>query len=91
MAFIFTLILFAVFFVLNEFLKPKNDQEQGRAGLGDFRFPTATEGRPVPIIWGTVKLAGPNVIWYGDLSQIPITTEVKTGIVSSDTVTTGFA
>lgn len=90
MAFLFTLILFAVFFVLNEFLKPKTQEEQNRVGLEDFRFPTATEGRPVPLVWGTVRIQGPNVIWYGDLSQEAITKEVKTGIFSSDTVTTGY-
>jgi len=90
MAFLLTLLLFAVFFVLSELLKPKNDQEQGRAGLGDFNFPTASESRPVPLIWGTVRIKGPNVVWYGDLTQEAITEKVKTGIFSSDLVTRGF-
>lgn len=91
MGFLFTLLLTAVFFVLSEILKPKPSNESARpADLGDFNFPTATEGRPVPLIWGTVKLSGPNVIWYGDLRQRAIKEKVKTGLFSSSSVTTGF-
>ena len=88
----FTLLILAVvFFVLSEFLKPKPKIENARpAGLGDFKFPTATEGRPVPIIWGTVKQEGPNVVWYGDLRSVPIVEKVKTGLFSSKKVTKGY-
>lgn len=91
MGFFITLILFAATFVLSEFLKPKPNIENARpSGLGDFNFPTATEERFVPIIWGTVKLEGPNVIWYGDLRQRAITESVKTGLFSSESVTRGY-
>lgn len=90
-AFIETLILFVVFLVLSEILKPKPKIENARpAGLGDFKFPTATEGRPVSLIWGTVKVEGPNVVWYGDLRQQAITEKVKTGLFSSTRVTKGY-
>jgi len=46
------------------------------SGLDDFQVPTATEGRPVPIIVGKVKMAGPNVAWYGDLLTEAITDKV---------------
>jgi hypothetical protein len=85
------LILSAASLALSEILKPKPNLENARpAGLGDFRFPTAVEGRPVPIIWGTVKLAGPNVVWYGDLKQYPIREKVKTGLFSSKRITVGY-
>ena len=91
MGFVVTLILYAVFLLLSELLKPKSDQEQRRpADLGDFSFPTATEGRPIPIIWGTCKVAGPNVVWYGDLRQEAIIEKVKTGIFSSKKVVKGY-
>ncbi len=45
------------------------------AGLSDINVPTAEPGRPVPIIFGTVIIKDPNVVWYGDLS----TTEIKKG------------
>lgn len=84
MGFWFTLILWAVTFVLSELLRPKPKLENARpAGLGDFNFPTATEGRVVPIIWGTIKMQGPNVVWYGGLEQVPIIKKQKTGMFSS--------
>jgi hypothetical protein len=39
------------------------------ASLSDFQVPTAEEGRPIPVIFGTVLLKGANVIWYGDLRK----------------------
>jgi hypothetical protein len=42
------------------------------SGLGDFQVPTADETRVIPVVWGTVKLAGPNVIWYGDLKTVKL-------------------
>lgn len=77
------LILFAVLLVANELLKPKPKVEDARpAGLGDFKFPTATEGRVVPLVWGTVICEGPNVIWYGDFVQEPITKKIKGSLFS---------
>lgn len=37
------------------------------ASLEDFDIPTAEQGRPIPIVFGTKLVRGPNVIWYGDL------------------------
>lgn len=86
-----TLLVYAVLFVLSEFLRPKPNIEDAKpAGLGDFQFPTATEDRVVPLIWGTIQVKGPNVVWYGDLIQEPITEKVKTGLFSSETIIKGF-
>lgn len=45
------------------------------ASLEDVQVPTAEEGRPVPVVFGTVRVTGSNVIWYGDLS----TSKIKEG------------
>jgi hypothetical protein len=91
MPFFLTLLIWAAVFIASELLRPKPRFENARPkGLGDFNFPTATEGRVVPIVWGTVKISGPNVVWYGKLKQIAIKEEVKTGLFSSDTITTGY-
>lgn len=37
------------------------------ASLSDFDIPTAEEGRPIPVVFGTILVTGPNVLWYGDL------------------------
>ena len=34
--------------------------------------PTPEEGRPIPVVFGTVLLRGANVVWYGDLEAEPI-------------------
>lgn len=91
MGFFVTLLIWAVFFVLSEVLRPKPNIENARpANIGDFQFPTATEGRVVPLIWGTIKMKGPNVVWYGDLLQEAITEKIKTGLFSSQQITKGF-
>ncbi len=53
------------------------------ATLEDFDIPTAEEGRPVPVVFGTVKVTGPNVLWYGDLSTNKIK---KGGLFGSTTI-----
>ena len=40
--------------------------------LDDFDLPTAEEGRPIPVVFGTMLLRGPNVVWAGDLKVDPI-------------------
>jgi hypothetical protein len=91
MGFFFTLFLYAALFIAAELLRPKPDLENAKpAGLGDFQFPTATEGRPVPLVWGTEQIKGPNVIWYGDFVQDPITEEVKVNLFQSETLIKGF-
>tara|TARA_R110002167_G_scaffold143958_2_gene333669 strand:- start:19805 stop:22732 length:2928 start_codon:yes stop_codon:yes gene_type:complete len=85
------LIFQLVLFVAVELLRPKPEIEDAKpAGLGDFTFPTATEGRVVPLFWGTVRIDGPNVVWYGDLIQEAITEKVKTGMFSSQNVVKGY-
>lgn len=42
------------------------------ASISDFTAPTAEEGRPVPVVFGTVKVEGSNVLWYGGLFIEPI-------------------
>jgi hypothetical protein len=54
------------------------------SSLGDFQFPTATEGRAIPVVFGTVKIGGGNTVWWGGLSKIAIKT--KSGLFSKTTV-----
>jgi Putative phage tail protein len=37
------------------------------AAISQFSVPTVDATRPIPVIFGTCKLTGANVIWYGDL------------------------
>lgn len=77
--------------VLGELLRPKPENQAPKpAGLGDFQFPTATEGRPVPVNWGHNEIKGANLVWYGDYKAEAIKEKVKTGMFSSDKVTVGY-
>lgn len=43
------------------------------ASLEDFDVPTAEQGREIAVVFGTVTVTGPNVIWYGNLGTAPVT------------------
>lgn len=42
------------------------------ASLNDIEAPTAEPGRPIPVVFGTMLLKSPNVVWYGDLYYTPV-------------------
>lgn len=91
MGFIITLALFAVAFALNEITARQTDVENARPSeLGDFQIPTATEQRKIPILWGTARIKGPNIVWYGDLRQDPITQTQKVSFFSKKTSVVGY-
>ncbi len=91
MAFWVLALVYIVGTVLYDVLRPKPQFDSPTpSSLGDFQFPTIGEGRPIPVVWGTCKLSGPMVTWYGDLQIQAITKKVKTGLFSSEDVTTGY-
>lgn len=57
--------------VISYALAPKPPKPKP-ASLQDFDAPTAEDGRPIPVVFGTVWLKGPNVLWFGDLQSEPI-------------------
>jgi hypothetical protein len=88
---IIMLFVTVALFLVSALLSPKPDIEDAKpAGLGDFQVPTADETRTVPIMWGTIDIKGPNVIWYGDLSTVKIKKKIKTGMFSSKKITVGY-
>lgn len=40
--------------------------------LADLQVPTAEDGREVIDVAGTVWIDDPNIVWFGDLSTLPI-------------------
>ena len=66
---VISLVLTAISYALTP--RPKTELPKA-AGLDDFDLPTAEEGRPIPVVFGTVLLRGPNVVWAGDLRVDPI-------------------
>jgi hypothetical protein len=51
--------------------KPKTPTPPKAAGIEEFDIPTAEEGRPIQVLFGKRRIAGPNVVWYGDLKAVP--------------------
>ncbi len=66
---VISLVLTAISYALTP--RPKIEPPKA-AGLDDFDLPTDEEGRPIPVVFGTVLLRGPNVVWAGDLRVDPI-------------------
>ena len=66
------LAIVAISAILNVALSKKAQSSIKPAILEDFNVPTAEEGREIPVIFGTVKISDPNVVWYGDLRTLPI-------------------
>lgn len=76
--------------LLGELFRPKPVDTAKAASLKDFSVPTAEQSRSIPVVWGTVLVDQPNVIWYGDLQSVKLTKKVKTGLFSSSRLTIGF-
>ena len=76
--------------ILSMLLMPTPDYEDAKKGaLDEFGFPTNMENRNIPLAFGTNRLTGPNVIWYGNLRTIPIKEDLGT-IFSSNWVILGW-
>ncbi len=73
MPFIELFLMWVATMVVGELLRPKQKVDNANpAGTSDFDFPTATEARRIPYVFGTAKLDAPNVTWWGDLTNRPI-------------------
>lgn len=62
------LIVMVVVLILGIALAPKPPAPKA-AALEDFDFPTAEEGRPIPVVFGDVMIRGSNILWYGNLKM----------------------
>lgn len=71
MNFLFQLGIMIVASFIAAALAPKPPQP-APSSLADFDIPVAEEGRAIPVVFGTVRVTGANVVWYGDLRTTPI-------------------
>lgn len=71
MNFIFQLALLVVSYFVSAALAPKPPQPKP-AALKDFDIPLAEEGRPLAVVFGTVLITSPTLMWYGDLRTTAI-------------------
>ena len=50
---------------LGYLLMPKPKQPKPPS-LDDFKDPTAQAGRPIPVVFGSIRVKSANVLWYGN-------------------------
>lgn len=72
--------------VLSYLLRPKPDTPKA-AGLADIDAPIASQDTPIPVLFGSLLLKGPNVVWYGHLASTAIR---KGGGLFSSKQTVGY-
>ncbi len=59
------IIIGSAFLVVSYLLAPKPKQPKPTS-LDDLKEPTAEAGRPIPVLFGSKRLTGLNILWYGD-------------------------
>lgn len=87
MAWWFTLLLYVGSYVIGELLKPKGKDTKN--GPGEVDPPSADEGIPIPVVFGTARV-GVNTVWCGNVRPAPIKVKQKTGLFSSTTTIVGY-
>jgi hypothetical protein len=71
MKFLVNVFWFVVTSLIAQALAPRPPAPRP-AALDDVQAPTADDGREIPVVFGTVWLNGPNVLWFGDLRTTAI-------------------
>jgi len=69
---IFFLVLAAVVGALVASMFASKPAKPKAAALDEFDLPTAEDGRPIPVAFGSCWSNDANVLWYGDLRTTPI-------------------
>lgn len=65
------LVYLIIVVVLAYALQPKA-QNKKPPTLDELDIPTAEEGKPIPVVFGTWIVKSPNIVWYGDLGYTKI-------------------
>lgn len=61
---IFQIIVAIVMMIVSYLLMPKPKVESNTAG--DMENPTASAGSPIKVVFGTVTIKDPNILWFGE-------------------------
>lgn len=64
-------VVFIVALIVAVAAQPKPAQPKP-ATLQDLELPTAEIGRAIPVVFGTVLMKSPNIVWYGDLGYVAV-------------------
>lgn len=76
---IYALIYLAISVAITMSMQQNVNYGQPDATAGKLDTPTADEGSPIPVVFGTVLVKQPNVVWYGDAATTPIKASATTG------------
>jgi hypothetical protein len=72
------IVLYVAMTLISALLRPQQKMPNAKPGaIGDKDMPIASQSSPVPVIFGTVHLLHPNVVWWGNLSIVPIKKKPK--------------
>jgi hypothetical protein len=71
-------VAFVAAAVVSYSLAPKAPEQKPPA-VRDVEVPTAEAGKPLTVVFGTVLLKSPNIVWYGDLKYKAIKKKQKGG------------
>lgn len=79
--FLISLAISMVISVASAMLRPapSTPSSPKPATLNELDVPTAEEGRPIPVLFGTRWVDGVNVLWYGDLATEPVREKSSSG------------
>lgn len=64
-SFLIQLAVAAILVVAALLLMPK--VKSSAEDPADFEGPSASDSKPVPVVFGTVKFKAPNCLWFGDI------------------------
>lgn len=59
-------------------LAPKPPQQQP-AEVKDLDDPVAEAGKPLPVVFGSIRVQGLNIMWFGDKETVQRTMEGSSG------------
>ena len=75
--------LLALSMAATYYLRPDTSAEKLRAAsLSDFGAPRAVDGDALPLVYGTMRLRSPALVWFGDLVATPIV--IPGGVLADD-------
>lgn len=85
------LVQLAIMVAISVLTQPKISFPKKRPlGIDEFEFPTAEEGRSLPIVFGKRYYEGPNVCGYGDLEVHAVRKTVRVSMFNQKRQTLGY-
>lgn len=72
MAIFIQIVIMLVLAYVSYKLTPKAKNNNAAAKPADLNTPTVSPGRPLPVLFGRMRMQDPNDLWHGDRKNAPI-------------------